>query len=123
MQLLKTANELLDQAKQRHHGHEADRDPADLAACRLTRDRLRLRSLAQNSARAFEKTTADIGEFDLGVALSRHESRAELRFEFFDLVAQRWRADAEAQRGSAEVLVVGERHEIAEQTRFDFSHR
>src|SRR5256885_89382 len=102
MQLLKTADEFLDQAKQRNHRHEADREATNLAARRLTRDRLRLRGLAQNGARAVEKTFADIGEFDLGVALSRHQPRAELRFEFLDLVAQRRRADAEAQRGPAE---------------------
>jgi hypothetical protein len=80
-------------------------------------------TFAQHGACAFEEADADVGPFDFRIALPREKPRMQLRLELFDLIAQRGRADAEAERRAAEVLVLSERHEVTEQTRLDLSRR
>jgi hypothetical protein len=45
-----------------------------------------------------------------------------LAFELLDLMRERRPRDAQAQRGAAEMLLIGDGHEIPEKTRFNLAH-
>jgi hypothetical protein len=58
----------------------------------------------------------------LPAAFALQELRAELAFEFLDLRREGLRRYAEPLGGAGEMLRLGDRHEIAEQTGLDVAH-
>ena len=122
MLALKSAGELLDEPGEDRDSHEADFDPADLAARRLPRNHFGFFGFAQDVACPFQEPLSGVGEFDVGVAAPLNQPGAQPRLQLLNLVGQRGGADVEIGGGAAEMLLFGQRDEIAKQARFNVGH-
>ena len=109
--LTELAHGVLDQPGAGGGDDEADRDGADLAACRLPADLLGLGRLLEHCARLREKALTHRGERD-APGLAIEELGAERRFEGTDLLAQGGCGDLQPFRRMSEMQLFGDRHEI-----------
>src|ERR1043166_6671343 len=119
---LEAADQFVDQTAKCSHRHEADLDPAGFSPGRLPRDGLCFVRFAQHVSGTLKKALPGAGELDMGVASSLDELCAEPRFKFLNFVRERGRADSQVCGGAAEMLLLGQCHEVAKQAGLEVCH-
>ena len=93
--------------------HEADGEPADLAALDAPRLARRVLDRGENVARALQERRPGGGQLDLAL-VAQQQRRAHLLLEPADLLAQRGLGHVQPFRRAAEVQLFRDGHEVAQ---------
>ncbi len=115
--LAKIVDRARDLGYERRRRVEADRQLAQLAACRAARHGDRPFGLRQGGARLGQEEGADIGQLDIAAA-AIEQADAEFLLQHLDLVAERRLRDAEPLGGLAEMEFLGDADEVTKVAQF-----